>query len=122
MTERIIKKLGEITGLDTKLRLSEKGGFALYTSGSEAAERFIDGGGVTRQVITLKCRGSEPAALFKAAEDACNAVSEYLGDDICFEVSSPPRFESCSEAGCYIVRCDISAEYIYGGDDNEADI
>lgn len=117
MVEEIIKRLAEITGIHTMLRLHEDGGFSAYASSCEEVDKFLDGGALIRLTITLRGRSKAPAGIFAALEGACAAVgsvkhTDINGTEVTFAVQSPPCFDSFGEKGDYSASCKITAEYI----------
>lgn len=116
MTEKIIRRLAEITGLESSLRTEAGGGVALYPAASEKKAEFMDGGSLDSLTVKARLKGTDPSLLFKLAEGACDAVEGHSEDGFRLEVESRPVMESSNENGMHIVSCRFGAEYITDGD------
>lgn len=116
MTERIIRRLAEVTGLESSLRTEAGGGVALYPAASERAAVFMDGGSLDSLTVRARFKGTEPSMLFKLAESACALADGYSENGFRFEVESRPVMESSNENGMHIVSCRFKAVYMTEGD------
>lgn len=119
MTEKIIRRLAEITGLASQLDLNGDGGVSAYPESTEIKERFCDGGRLVSVRVRLSLKGREPSQLFKEAENACKAADESPEGEIVYRTELTPKLDSCTEAGLYIVSCVINAEYIMEAEDED---
>lgn len=119
MTEKIIRALSEITGLETKLKLNGKNGVSLYPEKVTTLAKFCDGGDFQRIEVRLKLKGESPSEMFSAAENACEAVDASGEETAVFRTAERPCFEPCSEVGLYIVSCRFTADYIREAAENE---
>ncbi len=111
-TEKILRRLGEIIGIETTLKLNGTGSVALYPEGVKTLAKFCDGGDLQRISFRLEFKGESPSEMFEAAEKACGEVEKSGEDTAAFRVAEMPCFKPCSEAGVYIAGCAITADYI----------
>ncbi|MBQ8781099.1 MAG: hypothetical protein IJZ72_05450 [Oscillospiraceae bacterium] len=120
MTEKIIRRLTEITGLASQLDLGGDGTVAAYPESTEIKEHFCDGGRLVSVRVRLSLKGRTPSQLFERAEAACKAADESPEGDIIYRTELTPKLDSCTEAGVYIVSCVINAEYIMEAEDEDS--
>lgn len=116
MTEKIIRRLAEITGLESSLRTEAGGGAALYPAASEKKADLMDGGSLDSLTVKARFKGTDPSKLFALAESACAAADGYSENGFRIEVESRPVMESSNENGMHIVSCRFKAEYVTEGD------
>lgn len=116
MIEEIIRKIAEITGLDTSLRTGAEGGISLYPSSSSVEAFFLDGGSLCSLTIKAKFKGTDPVMLFSEAENACRAADSFEGENFVLRTESYPFMESSNENGMHIITCSFHAKYISESD------
>ncbi|MBQ8826896.1 MAG: hypothetical protein IJ007_07375 [Oscillospiraceae bacterium] len=112
MTERIIRRLAEITGLASRLELDGRSGISIYPEETEIKERFCDGGMLVSARLRLRLKGRDPQLLFKTAENACSAADSSDEETAVYRTAVPPKLEAGTESGVYTVSCVITADYI----------
>ena len=112
MTEKIVRRLAEITGLDSRLEPEAGNGISLYPESTSVKERFCDGGMLASMKLRLRLKGRDPQLLFRTAENACSAADSSDEDTAVYRTFTPPELEAGTEAGVYVVSCVIDADYI----------
>lgn len=115
MTEKIIRRIAEATGLESSLRTEAGGGVALYPAASEKKAVFMDGGSLEALTVKARFKGVDPSLLFKTAESACATAESYSGSGFRLKVESRPVMESSNENGMHIVSCRFVAEHVTEG-------
>lgn len=109
MTERIIRRLAEITGLDSRLDSKGTDSVSMYPEKNDITERFCDGGMLSAADIRLRLKGTNPHMMFEKAESACASANASPEGDIVYITEVMPYLEECTEAGKYSVSCVIRA-------------
>lgn len=120
MTEKIIRRLSEITEVESQLETQEGSCIAAYPEKAEIKEHFCDGGSLVSVLVKMKLKGTEPDKLFKTAENACRKADSAPEDTAVYRTAVPPELCECTEAGLYMVSCVISADYIKEAEDEDS--